>query len=212
MSQKRNYSRSFIILQENEKGYGLSSDKLPTGYAKIEIKNGKCKISFYVQNLKKVSKPYNMLLVCNKKDTKKIINLGKINIDEYGRSEISREFEESDVAGSGIAVDRVVGASISQFIEDNIIVVMSGFNASDVSDSWKSYPVVEMKEEAPQVKREEVKPVKKQDKKVETKEESTTDKKENLNRNIFDKYEEKIEKEKKNIEEKNNHEIEEKKK
>ncbi|URZ01967.1 hypothetical protein [Clostridium felsineum] len=197
MSQKKNYSRSFIILQENEKGYGLSSDKLPTGYAKIEIKNGKCKISFYVQNLKKVSKPYNMLLVCNKKDTKKIINLGKINIDEYGRAEISKEFEESDVAGSKISIDKVIGASISQFIEDNIIVVMSGFNASDVSDSWKTYPLVQMNNESSKNKKEENK-----EKNTNSNERKSINNPQDLKRNIFDKYEEKIEKEKNENEEK----------
>lgn len=142
MSQKKNYSRSFIILQENEKGHGISQDKLPTGYAKIEIKNGKCKISFYVQNLKKAQKPYNMILVCNKKDTKKLIKLGELKLDEYGKAEVSKEFDENNISDSGVAIDKVIGAAISQLSEKEMSVVMSGFNASDIPDSWREYPVV----------------------------------------------------------------------
>ncbi|WP_278279629.1 hypothetical protein [Clostridium sp. DMHC 10] len=36
--------------------------------------------------------------MCNKKDTKKLIKLGELNLDEYGKSEISREYDENDVA------------------------------------------------------------------------------------------------------------------
>ena len=145
MSQKRNYSRSFIILQENEKGHGISSDKLPTGYTKIETRNGKCKVFFYVQNLKSTSKPYHMILVCNKKDTKKLIKLGELNLDEYGKSEISREYDENDVAKSGISIDKVIGAAISQFNGSDMVVLMSGFNATDIPDSWKTYPLIDEK-------------------------------------------------------------------
>lgn len=194
MSQKKNYSRSFIILQENEKGYEISSDKLPTGYAKVEIKNGKCKISFYVQNLKKMSKPYNMLLVCDKKNTKKLIDLGKIDIDEYGRSEISREFNENDIAESGISVDRVVGASIAQVIEDNVIAVMSGFNASDISDSWKTYPLAQVKKDDDATsKNSESIELSRQDnvRKDKTHGKTSRGKGDNLD-NVFDEYEKKV--------------------
>ena len=71
MTQKKSYSRYFIILQEDEKGYSLASDKVASGYAKLELKNDKCKISYYVQNLKKEMTPYYMMLVCNKKDVKR---------------------------------------------------------------------------------------------------------------------------------------------
>lgn len=139
MSQKKNYSRSFIILQENEKGHGISLDKLPTGYAKIENRNGKCKVFFYVQNLKGASKPYYMVLVCNKKDTKKLIKLGELKLDEYGKAEMSREYSENDVGESGIGIDRVIGAAISQFNGSDMLVLMSGFNATDIPEDWKNY-------------------------------------------------------------------------
>ena len=45
--------RNFIILQEDENNHSTSEEKGLSGYAKIEAKSDKCKISFYAQNLKK---------------------------------------------------------------------------------------------------------------------------------------------------------------
>jgi hypothetical protein len=168
VTQKKSYSRYFIILQEDERGYALASDKLPSGYAKLEMKNEKCKISYYVQNLKKESAPYYMMLICNKKEVNKIIKLGELNIDDHGRAEVSYEYEVDNICGTGIAMDKIVGASICRFIDNNIVSVMCGFASTDIPQ-WKSFQVVE---EA------------KQKDKDETQEEV---------KSIFDKYEENIE-------------------
>lgn len=146
MSQRKNYSRYFIILQEDEKGYGLSSDKMPTGYAKLEVKNGKCKVTFYVQNLKIEMRPYYIMLICNKKDEKKLIKLAELNIDDSGRTEICKEFESSNIAGSGVAVDKVSGASVVRFVSGNVTAVLSGFTSTDIPKDWKSYTLMDMTE------------------------------------------------------------------
>ena len=70
MAPKKNYSRYFIILQEDEKGFSLDTEKSPSGYVKLEKKNNKCKISYYAQNLSMEKQPYHLILVCNKKDVK----------------------------------------------------------------------------------------------------------------------------------------------
>lgn len=157
MTQKKSYSRYFIILQEEEKGYSLASDKLPSGYAKLEIKNDKCKISYYVQNLKKERQPYFMILICYKKGVEKIINLGELNIDDYGRTEISREYQSDNIGGSNISVDKVIGAAIVKFDGKFIFSVMSGFSISEIPE-WKNLTVftqpVEKVEEKVDVKSE----------------------------------------------------------
>ncbi|MDP4177698.1 MAG: hypothetical protein Q8900_05075 [Bacillota bacterium] len=157
MTQKKSYSRYFIILQEEEKGYSLASDKLPSGYAKLEIKNDKCKISYYVQNLKKERQPYFMILICYKKGVEKVINLGELNIDDYGRTEISREYQSDNIGGSNISVDKVVGAAIVKFDGKFIFSVMSGFSVSEIPE-WKNLTVftqaVEKVEEKIEVKSE----------------------------------------------------------
>lgn len=165
MAQKKSYSRYFIILQEDEKGYSQAQDKLCSGYAKLEMKNDKCKISYYVQNLKKEQVPYYMILICNKKDMKKLIKIGEMNIDENGRTEISFEYPADNLAGSGLSMDKVSGAAIVKFINTNIVSIMSGFATTDIPD-WKGFTLIE------ELKRSE--------------EEEPEEK------SIFDKYEEKV--------------------
>ena len=60
--------RNFIILQEDERGYSHSNDKALSGYAKVEAKGDKCKVSFYAQNLKQEDN-YSMVLICCKRDS-----------------------------------------------------------------------------------------------------------------------------------------------
>ena len=139
MAQKKTYSRYFIILQQDESGYSLASDKLPSGYTKLETKGDKCKVTYYVQNLKKDSDPYNMVLICSKKDVKKLIKLGVMNIDEHGRAEVTYEYNTSNISGSGVSIDLVTGAAVVKQGENNIISVMSGFVATDVPSDWRSF-------------------------------------------------------------------------
>lgn len=143
MAHKKAYSRYFIILQEDEKGCALASDKQPSGYAKIEIKNDKCKITYYVQNLKKDKEPYYMLLICNKKDMKKLINIGILNIDDHGRAEITFECNIDNIGSTGISTEKISGAAIIKKVNDRIIMPMSGFASTDIPGDWKSYVIVE---------------------------------------------------------------------
>ena len=82
MSQLNKLYRNFIILQEDERGYSTENDKTLSGYSKIEAKGEKCKISFYAQNLRSDSDDYYGLVIYNKKDTKRLVNLGNIAITE----------------------------------------------------------------------------------------------------------------------------------
>lgn len=169
MVLKKSYSRYFIILQEDEKGYSLSSDKAASGYAKLEVKNDKCKISYYVQNLKKEMAPYYMMLICNKKDVKKVIKIGEMNIDDYGRADVCYEYPVDNVAGSFISIDKISGAAVVKLLENNIMSIMSGFASTDIPE-WKSFMITE--DTTRSVKEE----IKAEDQK-----------------SIFDKYEENIE-------------------
>jgi hypothetical protein len=181
LAQKKSYSRYFIILQEDEKGYSLASDKIASGYAKLEMKNNKCKISYYVQNLKKEKTPYYMMLICNKKDIKNIIKIGEMNIDDYGRADICYEYPMDDVAGSGISMDKVSGAAIVRILDNNIISVMSGFASTEIPQ-WKNFTMLE----------DRSKSSKEESEKVEELETIDTEKIEK--KSVFDKYEESIEK------------------
>lgn len=187
MTQKKSYSRYFIILQEDEKGYALASDKLPSGYAKLEIKNDKCKISYYVQNLKKESTPYYMILVCSKKDEKRVIKIGELNIDDHGRAEVCYEYPSDNIVNSTISVDKVTGAAIVKLFNSNIVSVMSGFATTEIPE-WKTYPMVEDEAKLNEIKEQQ------QEVPIEEKvEEKVEEKPEESNGSIFDEYEKGIE-------------------
>ena len=156
MTPKKSYSRYFIILQEDEKGYSLDSDKIPSGYAKLEMKNNKCKISYYVQNLRKEKQPYYMILICGKKDVNKIIKLGKLNIDDYGRVDISHEYDIENIADTGISAERIIGASIVKFLDTNVISIMSGFSTSDKPSDWKNYKLADCNNEKKETRIDDV--------------------------------------------------------
>lgn len=180
MAQKKSYSRYFIILQEDERGYALASDKLPTGYVKLELRNDKCKVSYYVQNLKKESAPYYMTLILGKKDMNKIIKIGELNIDNYGRADVSYEYLADNIADTGMSMDNVSGAAIVKLLDKNIISVLSGFLTSDIP-KWREYEIIEVmareeKAEEAKIEKEKIEEVKKEEEK-----------------SIFDKYEESIE-------------------
>lgn len=204
VATKRSYSRYFIILQEDEKGYSTDSNKFPTGYAKVEKKNNKCKVSYYVQNLRMSKDPYYMVLICDRKNDKRLVKLGSIDIDNYGRAEISHEYDVDNVANVNIPMDNIKGASIVTLDGSTVHGVLTGFaNGSDLSD-WKSYAIIENKkrtksEDKSEVK-EELKQAKqgtvhvKEKKHKEKSEEKKVTKEDNTREdNIFDKYEKNIE-------------------
>ncbi|WP_291632313.1 hypothetical protein [Clostridium sp.] len=156
MTPKKSYSRYFIILQEDEKGYSLNSDKIPSGYAKLEMKSNKCKISYYVQNLRKEKQPYYMILICGKKDVNKIIKLGKVNIDDSGRVEVCHEYEIGNIADTGISADKIIGAAIVKFLDANVISIMSGFSTTDKPNEWKNYKIAECNKENKETRTDEI--------------------------------------------------------
>ncbi|MFA9397314.1 MAG: hypothetical protein ACERKV_03495, partial [Clostridiaceae bacterium] len=146
MSQKKNYSRYFIILQEDDKNYGLTSEKLPSGYAKVEMKNEMCKVTFYVQNLKNTSDGYSMALICGKKEKKQILKLGKLNIDDFGRCEIASDYTMNNIGNTNIPMSEIIGAAVIKTSDNDLVPVMSGFINSSVP-KWKEYNIVRAKKE-----------------------------------------------------------------
>ena len=97
--------RNFIILQEDQRGYSASGDKALSGYAKVEAKGDKCKVSFYAQNLKQDEK-YSMVLICCKKDSKQLIDLGPLTVNDVGKGDTSKEYYINNIAGLGISYEK----------------------------------------------------------------------------------------------------------
>lgn len=177
VATKKSYSRYFIILQEDERGHSTDNSKFPTGYAKVERKNDKCKVSYYVQNLKRSKNPYYMVLICDRKADKRLLKLGTISIDDYGRAEVSCEYSAEDIASSNIPMESIKGAAIVSLEDSSVHGILSGFISGSKLEDWKSYAVIENYEN---VKRNQASETK--EKEVESKSQKEKD-------NIFDKYE-----------------------
>jgi len=142
LSQINKLYRNFIILQEDERGHSSTSDKTLSGYSKIEAKGERCKVSFYAQNLRKDSGDYNIMLICNKRDSKQLIDLGKIDITDGGKGECTKEYFTDNVAGLDIPFDKICGAAIVRMKDGTPIFIMCGFmNGDQPSDNWKNYKV-----------------------------------------------------------------------
>ncbi|MGG5463197.1 hypothetical protein [Clostridium sp. B9] len=202
MAHNKSY-RSFIILQEDEKGHSMASDKPLTGYAKIETKNDKCRVSFYAQNLKKEYKDCCMILICNKKDFKKNINLGPMNISQHGKAEMNIEYDSINIGDLNISYDKIVGAAIGKEINGRTVFFMCGFlNSQMPKDNWKNYEMKKINagEKSDKTVKEYKYKKDEEDKKVDkkNKEEKKSEKKKDYNESKYydDKYsDEKVDKE-----------------
>lgn len=152
--------RNFIILQEDEKKHSGSGDKALSGYAKIEAKSDKCKISFYAQNLKKEEK-YSLVLICYKKDLKQVVELGSLNVSESGKGESSKEYYIDNIAGLDLSYEKISGAAICKHKDNQLIFLMYGFiNGENIDESWKKCKVIKdksIKEPSKEIKKEEKK-------------------------------------------------------
>jgi hypothetical protein len=134
--------RNFIILQEDERSHGISEEKPLSGYAKIEAKSDKCKISFYAQNLNKDDK-YTIVLICYKKDLKQIVDLGSLEVTDVGKGEACKEYYINNIAGLDFSYEKVSGAAICKYKDGELSFLMYGFmNGENVKDGWKKCKVL----------------------------------------------------------------------
>ncbi|KLE17474.1 hypothetical protein [Clostridium sp. C8] len=186
MSQLNKLYRNFIILQEDERGYSSSNDKTLSGYSKIEAKGDTCKISFYAQNLRNDGDDYCIMAICNKKDTKKMLDLGKITVSDGGKAEITKEYSVDDIAGLGISYDKISGAAIAKMKDEIPIIIMCGFiNGEQPSDNWKNYKIIKSTSDKSKDKVEYFKKEDKMKKDYDKKKES--DKKKDDDKKYYDK-------------------------
>lgn len=149
--------RNFIILQADENIHSSSDKKAMSGYAKIEAKGDRCKISFYVQNLKKDQK-YNIAIICCRAN-KQMVDLGVLNVNDAGMGENTKEYYVNNIGGVDISFDEISGAALLKMEEENPKFIMYGFiNGEIIKDDWKKLKVIKHNKEKECVegKKEEV--------------------------------------------------------
>ncbi len=152
MASNNEYKRYFIILQEDEKGYEMSPGKTPTGYVKIEVKNGKVKLNAFIQNVKLEDHvEYRLIMVSTNK--KLAVDIGKIIIDGSGRGELSYEFESDNVLKSGMSIGDFAVAAVTS----GESVPLSGYTGRDKLE-WKGKYDVVNRQRAQEADRKDKKP------------------------------------------------------
>ncbi|WP_194191940.1 hypothetical protein [Clostridium chrysemydis] len=133
--------RNFIILQEDEK-LQSPNGKVLSGYAKIEAKGDKCKVTFYAQNLKKDDE-YSIVLICNKKDMKKIVDMGPIKVSDSGKGEAFKEYYVDNIAGLEFGYEKISGAGICKKGSSKAEFMLYGFmNGEKPQEGWKSSELI----------------------------------------------------------------------
>jgi hypothetical protein len=137
MPLNNEYKRYFIILQEDDKGYEMAAGKIPTGYAKIEIKNNRGKLTAYAQNVKYGEKiDYRMLLIAPAK--KAAVDLGRLMVDSNGRGELNVEFDADNVMKSGMGISDFMVAAV----QTNSATPLSGYTGRDKMQWKNSYHII----------------------------------------------------------------------
>lgn len=169
--------RNFIILQEDSKyAKDKDSSKQVSGYAKLEAKGDKCKVSFYVQNLE-ASDKYCIMLVSYKKDNRKIINLGTLDINDLGKGEVTKEYLINNIAGLNFSFDDISGASVCKVNGESMSFILYGFiNGESVKDDWKKCKIYNCDKEKENYYKESCESCDKKKKKLKDKEEKCKDK------------------------------------
>lgn len=108
MVNDRRYKRYFIILENEDSGFGKTDKRMPKGYAKIEVRNGKGLLNVYVQDLKYFKDAkyiYRNYLISTKGKKGLYVNTGTFIIDEKGKGELKVKFNPDDVEGSGKPIE-----------------------------------------------------------------------------------------------------------
>lgn len=135
---KRRYDRFFIMFRQELSGYSIDGRE-PNGYCKIEIRDGKGRISTYIQGLKPLndSSMYRVYLISSQGNKSLGIPIGWLDINNRGRGECRWEFNPDNLEGTGLAIeDFNIGAIIVKGDKINeLIAPIVGYRDKEVL--WK---------------------------------------------------------------------------
>jgi hypothetical protein len=95
-------------LENEDSGFEKNDKRIPKGYAKIEVRNGKGLLNVYVQDLKYFKDAkyiYRNYLINTKGKKGAFVNTGTFIIDEKGKGELKVKFNPDNVEGSGKSIE-----------------------------------------------------------------------------------------------------------
>lgn len=104
MEAKNSFKRAFLMFNQEDTGYGAG--QAPSGYVKIEVRDGKGKLTALVQNLKEDPSKYNckLYLFKNTGAVFKPVCVGTVPLKKNA-AEMKWEFDPANVAKTGAGID-----------------------------------------------------------------------------------------------------------
>ncbi len=154
MANDRRYKRYFIILENEDRGFEKADKRVPKGYAKIEVRNGKGLLNVYVQDLKYFKDAkyiYRNYLISTKGDKSVFVDTGAFVIDEKGKGELKVKFNPDNVEGSKRTIEEfnvvaVIAKPIERSSEQNeVFGPLVGYMDKE-KINWKDVVINENKE------------------------------------------------------------------
>lgn len=121
MGEMVKYQRQFLIFEEEDQGYGTSAT--PSGYAKIEIKNGKGRLNVFVQNLKPMGNesPYRVYFIKKSGNHAKHVLIGDI-VFSRSNGQMILDFDPDNIKNSGLSLNDFDVISIGTITDNNRII------------------------------------------------------------------------------------------
>jgi len=154
VANDRRYKRYFIILENEDRGFEKADKRVPKGYAKIEVRNGKGLLNVYVQDLKYFKDAkyiYRNYLISTKGDKSVFVDTGAFVIDEKGKGELKVKFNPDNVEGSKRTIEEfnvvaVIAKPIERSSEQNeVFGPLVGYMDKE-KINWKDVVINENKE------------------------------------------------------------------
>lgn len=121
-----NFIRFFVMLNENEKGYGLSGS--PNGYCKVESLDGKAVFTFSIRNIKPEASGYCLYVTLNDNDVPVLAS--KAMPSEDGTFYRSIETDANDVFSSKSGISDIEAMFV---LASDKRTVMSGYPNRNVA-------------------------------------------------------------------------------
>ncbi|MDP4093772.1 MAG: hypothetical protein Q8920_10470 [Bacillota bacterium] len=110
MDGKVRNQRIFLMLNREDSGFGIGQG--PSGYLKIEVRDGKGKLSLLAQDLKNIDNmPYSLYLIESADKNISYANAGLLKLQK-SKGELQWEFDPENVAGSGHTIEKFNVAAV----------------------------------------------------------------------------------------------------
>ena len=153
MDSNTSYKRNFIVLDEESDIFRADNQKTSTGYAKIEDRGIKTKVSIYIQDL--LPDNYKVYCICVKDGKVEALKCGEIIIDKNKKAEFSCETMSSKIFEKNYLPEDIVGISI---ISKNNTIVLEGFKGQKLEYKVEDLQEQKQEEQTNEILEEQIEP------------------------------------------------------